>query len=110
MDSMSKSHVLQSSIHVLWEAYFLLSLSEQSIMITSSFAYHLHSLAFTLCTEKDTMTVALRTFANAYSKTITMSNVTTVSLMSFILWPWGHPLRFYNRQRLGPLTIVLRRP
>lgn len=49
------------------------------------------------------MAAALRTFVDAYSKTTTMSNTTTVSLVSFILWPWGHPLRSFNRQWLSPL-------
>ncbi len=49
------------------------------------------------------MTSALRTFVDAYSKTITRSNHGAVSLASIAFWPWVHSLRFLNRQWLTPL-------
>ena len=63
----------------------------------------MHNFASMLCMEKDIMTSALRTFVDAYSKTITISNHGAVSLASFAFCPWGHSLRFLNRQWLTPL-------
>ena len=51
------------------------------------------------------MTSALHTFINVYSKTITTSNYEAVSLTSIVFCPWGHSLRFLNRQWLSPWLL-----